>query len=318
MGRDSYTLYFEPQHNDTQVDAPLTAHVRHMDGRLDFKLCPEEKLLHMVLADVASLEDLKTMSEELRGVALESAFERVLDRIEQLSGARSTIVRMSDNHRRDKTPSRLRVFFKLIRKKDAMRARGYISTNEAGLEWIAGRMGRLNAKTWNRFNHLSVIGSIEIAKAELTCAEINGLATNDIVLAEVTGAWDDRHVIIRFSHCLALEGNMVEKDRILIQDVIKSNGEKNKMMNKKDFAARPADMPVEDIPVELVFEIGRTDIAIGELSHLQPGYTIQLDEAIDRHKPVTIRGNGVAVGKGEIVLIDDRLGIRILEFNKEM
>lgn len=317
LGSDSYILHFEPECNDTPVHAPLKAHVKHMDGLIHFELCPEEKLLHMMLTDVASLEDFKSLSDELRGVVLESAFERILDHIEKLSGTRSTIYSMSENDTPNQTPSPPQIFFSLIRRKDGLRARGYIRTDVAGLQWIAGRMGRLNAKTKSRLNHLPITGAIEIARVVLTDAEINGLEPNDIVLAEKTGALEDRDVSIRFSHHLALVGNMVESDRILIQDVIKDNGEINKMRNKK-VATQPSDLPVEDIPVELVFEIGQTEMTMGELKHLQPGYTIQLDETIDLQKPVTIKGNGVAVGRGEIVLIDDRIGIRILEFNKEV
>jgi type III secretion system YscQ/HrcQ family protein len=306
----------EPERSDTPVYAPFKAHIKHMDGLIHFELCPEEKLLHMMLTDVASLEDFKSLTEELRGVVLESAFERILDHIEKLSGTRSTICSVSENNTSNPTPSLPCIFFSLIRRKDAMQARGFIRTDAAGLQWIAGRMGRLSAKTKNRLNHLPVTGSIEIARAALTGTQINGLELNDIVLAGETGAWDDREVSIRFSKGLALKGSKVEADRILIQDVIKDNGEIKKMRDKK-VATQPSELPVEEIPVELVFEIGQTEMTMGELKHLQPGYTIQLDETIDRHKPITIKGNGVAVGTGEIVLIDDHLGIRILEFNKE-
>ena len=90
------------------------------------------------------------------------------------------------------------------------------------------------------------------------------------------------------------------------------------MTTMKQSKDQPSDLPVDDIPLQLVFEVGRTELALGELKHLQPGYTIQLEETIDKHKPVTIKANGVAVGQGEIVLIDEYLGIRILAFNKDI
>lgn len=317
LGSDSYLLHFAPEHIVGKVHAPLTAHVQLMDGHIRFQLCPEEKLLHMALSDVASLEDLKTLPQELRGVALESALERILDQIDQLSGTHSSIDRMTDNSNAAENRFPQQIFVNLIRKKDGLRTRGYIRTDRAGLQWISGRMARLTPKTRHRLNHIPVTGCVEIARVMLTGAEINGLESNDIVLVEGTGAWEDRVVNIRFSHDLTLLGNMVESDRILVQDVIKGNGDRKKMRNKKESSTNPSNLSVEEIPVELVFEIGQTDMTMGELKHLQPGYTIQLDEAIDIQKPVTIKGNGVAVGRGEIVLIEDQLGIRILEFNKE-
>ena len=50
---------------------------------------------------------------------------------------------------------------------------------------------------------------------------------------------------------------------------------------------------------------------MGELGQLQPGYTFKLSKAVERDRPVTIKANGVPVGGGENVQIDDRLGIRI-------
>jgi type III secretion protein Q len=74
---------------------------------------------------------------------------------------------------------------------------------------------------------------------------------------------------------------------------------------------------VDEIPVKLVFEIGATQMLLGQLRQLQPGFTVALDEPLDMKQPVTIKANGVVVGAGEMVLIDDRLGVRILDFKDD-
>lgn len=315
LGSDSYTAHFDPYGGGTPLELPLAARVR-LNDRIAFDLVPEEDLLTMTLSHVASAEDLRTLSGQIRSVALESALERLLDHIDQLGGTRSTIEPMTDQHKPDS--ARPAVFFTLTRKKDGCRGRGCIRTDFLGLQWISARMSRLTAKSLRPLNHVPAVGYIEIADIELTRAEISGLAPNDIILAQGTGSWQDNEVRIRFSHGLALAGNMVEANRILIQNVMISKGDSDTMPNKKKYAAKPSDLPVDDIPVKLVFEIGRTDIPMGELRRMQPGYTIQLDESIDKYKPVTVIANGVAVGNGEVVRINDHLGIRVLEFNKEV
>jgi type III secretion protein Q len=312
VASEKFAIHFEPNDHDRPWKAPLTINVR-IDDNIQFQLRPEAKLLDMMLADVASLQDLITLPEQLRAVALESALERVLDHIDQLGGTRSTIDRVTDNP--CKQPPQL--FFRLIRKKHGSPGRGSIVTDQAGMQWLAARIGRLTPRIQHRLDHLPTTGRVQIAETMLPLAEFSDLEPNDIVLTEVSGDWEDYDLCIRFSQHLAFAGNMVEPDRILIQNVITGNNKREEMTTIKDSTGQPSDLPVDDIPVKLVFEIGRTDIPLGELKHLQPGYTIQLEEAIDKSKPVTLRANGVAIGRGEIVIIDNLLGIRILEISKD-
>ncbi|MGJ4729950.1 type III secretion system cytoplasmic ring protein SctQ [Luteimonas sp. SDU101] len=65
------------------------------------------------------------------------------------------------------------------------------------------------------------------------------------------------------------------------------------------------------LPVEVSFELGRTELRVGELSALQPGYVFPLAGALEGAN-VTIRANGQAVGQGEVVAVGDTLGVRLL------
>jgi type III secretion protein Q len=312
LGEDVYGIRLEPENACGSFQAPLTAHVR-MDERIGFELCPEENLLAMMLAPIASLEDVRALPEQVRGVVLETAMEKLLDHIDQATGARSTI-----DHIRgapDADPDRAGVFFSLTRQRDGRRHRGWIRTDDAGLGWLASRWGRLSDSGGRPLNHLPVNGRIQIGWTRLTMAEINSLEPCDVILTDPDGSGDDRQVRLCFDPNLVLAGSLVEPDRILIQDVITDHREIRKMAEDQNTCAGAEELPVADIPVKLVFEIGQAEVAVGELRRLQPGFTFQLDGPLDLHKPVTIRANGVALGRGEIVRIDDRLGVRLLEFN---
>jgi flagellar motor switch protein FliN/FliY len=66
-----------------------------------------------------------------------------------------------------------------------------------------------------------------------------------------------------------------------------------------------------DIPVEISVEIGRTKMAIGELLSLSKGSIIELNKVAG--ESVDIYVNGKLLGKGEIVVVNERLGVRIMD-----
>ena len=72
-----------------------------------------------------------------------------------------------------------------------------------------------------------------------------------------------------------------------------------------------ADALARRLPVDVAFELGRTELRVGDLSALQPGYVFPLAGALEGAN-VTIRANGQAVGQGEVVAVGDTLGVRLL------
>ncbi len=69
---------------------------------------------------------------------------------------------------------------------------------------------------------------------------------------------------------------------------------------------------IGDLSVAVEFDIGRAMVPLSELSRWQPGTVADLDppQAGDGLE-VTIRAGGEAIGSGDIVRIDDRIGVRI-------
>jgi flagellar motor switch protein FliN len=66
-----------------------------------------------------------------------------------------------------------------------------------------------------------------------------------------------------------------------------------------------------DIPVELTVELGRTKIPIHELLKLQPGSAVKLARL--EGEPVDILANDVLIARGEVVVRNEKYGIRITE-----
>jgi type III secretion protein Q len=66
------------------------------------------------------------------------------------------------------------------------------------------------------------------------------------------------------------------------------------------------------MPIILTFETGRQKITLGELEKVKAGYTFECGNPVNT--PVTICANDTPIGTGELLDVDGRIGIRIIEF----
>lgn len=68
---------------------------------------------------------------------------------------------------------------------------------------------------------------------------------------------------------------------------------------------------VLDIPVDVSLRVGSTDITIRDLVSLVDGSVISLDR--DAGEPMDVLVNGTLIAHGEIVVVDDRYGVRLTD-----
>jgi flagellar motor switch protein FliN/FliY len=66
-----------------------------------------------------------------------------------------------------------------------------------------------------------------------------------------------------------------------------------------------------DVPVTLSLEVGRTRIAIRNLLQLNQGSVVELDRAAG--DPLDVFVNGTMVAHGEVVVVNDRFGVRLTD-----
>ena len=70
------------------------------------------------------------------------------------------------------------------------------------------------------------------------------------------------------------------------------------------------DPDLDDLPVRLVFEVGRVELSLGELQRLAPGALVPLGRPLE--EPLDIIANGRRLGRGTLVRIGESLGVRIV------
>jgi len=68
---------------------------------------------------------------------------------------------------------------------------------------------------------------------------------------------------------------------------------------------------IMDIPVHLTVELGRTKIAIRNLLQLAHGSVVELDGLAG--EPMDVLINGTLIAQGEVVVVNDKFGIRLTD-----
>ena len=70
-----------------------------------------------------------------------------------------------------------------------------------------------------------------------------------------------------------------------------------------------------DLPIELSVELDRKPMTVRKILELEPGGVIRFTRSAGKN--VDILAQGALIGFGEIVVIEDSLGIRITDFRIE-
>ncbi|HUB87070.1 MAG TPA: flagellar motor switch protein FliN [Verrucomicrobiae bacterium] len=77
-------------------------------------------------------------------------------------------------------------------------------------------------------------------------------------------------------------------------------------------ATAPANLNlVLDVPVSLTIELGSCQLPMKEVLQLNIGSVVQLDKPADA--PVELSVNGKLIARGEVVVVEDRFGVKITE-----
>ncbi len=80
--------------------------------------------------------------------------------------------------------------------------------------------------------------------------------------------------------------------------------------NKRGGNVANIDM-IMDIPVTVSVELGRTKLLISELLGLGQGSVVELDKLAG--EPVEVLVNGKLIARGEVVVVDEKFGIKLTD-----
>lgn len=108
------------------------------------------------------------------------------------------------------------------------------------------------------------------------------------------------------------------------------NAEKTETEEEQEAAAEPSEAPpeqeqvipskaaapqktstIQEIPLSIVVEVGRLQMSLQKLTELQPGNLLELN--VRPENGVDLVVNGKCVARGELLLLGDALGVRVLD-----
>jgi flagellar motor switch protein FliN/FliY len=73
--------------------------------------------------------------------------------------------------------------------------------------------------------------------------------------------------------------------------------------------------PVFDVPVQISAVIGKTTLSVSQLLKLSSGSILELDRKVG--EAIDIYVNNRLVARGEVVVVDERLGVTMTEIIKD-
>ncbi|WP_310265085.1 type III secretion system cytoplasmic ring protein SctQ [Roseateles saccharophilus] len=167
------------------------------------------------------------------------------------------------------------------------------------------------------FDGLRVPLAFRIGDSVLSLAEVRGIRPGDIVSVErwtaagaglvvqaELGGPAGRQLIAR------AEGSRITvtqwRDPSMKRDELAGAGE------GEDATGLPLDR-LDALEVALRFEVGHLSLSLGELRNIGPGHVFDLTQPLNR-SPVRILAHGNVLGKGFLVAVGERLGVRVSEF----
>jgi flagellar motor switch/type III secretory pathway protein FliN len=290
------------------------------------------------------------LPEEIQCAFVEAWFGILFEKLEQWRGTRIHVESL--NWRPDISENDdYHLYFRLSRQSDKLQAKGHVSMGREAMQWLAeGYTKKITKGIFPGLEKFPFELGFEIGWMRIDPEQFSRLVSNDILLPDKC-TFDSRgkRVLVRLAQGPCWVGNIEPKTITITAagEIPMGNGiEKPKKAPpgsaaaagkqpasaKKANPTKPAGAPVktaagapqqqnqkqvlaapvlDGLHIDLVFEVGRRKITLQELRKIKPGFIFDLAAPLDRS--ISVVANGRTVGKGTLVQIDQRLGVRLLE-----
>lgn len=248
------------------------------------------------------LDSLSHCPAEIRGAVIESTLSSFLNTIENSTSNKIEIdtVALQDPD----TKTTRKVFFSL-NNHDTPMANCYFEFDESLRPFFLNILENLPDIKFHKWNNLLQTSiRFQIGSTQLKVEELQDLNSNDLIFIDYCPLLHDQLLTV----CIApnLECHGTYKDNKLVIQTTLSEKMKEQENNVID---------IDELHINLAFDVGKQTIQFQELKKIQPGYIFELDNLITR--PVTIRANGQSIGNGELLQTDDKIAVRVLELNQK-
>lgn len=304
----AYMFSFCPTHKDYTPNTVLRLKMSDYTVFLGLHQLPAPSFFGKKLQDIT----LEGLDEDTQPIILEILFEGFLDTIEKKLGTSISIeawekeLPAQDSHES--------LFFTITLGDTAHPIYGHFALEFPALQFLATLLKGYSSQKSTHFNAISIPASLLIGCVELSLEESLDLSTNDIVFFTNPHFFESGQCKAFFANKLScnavLKGNTVTLSGIMENE--NPDKQKNPDKEKHPKPEKEEATRLGALPINLVFEVGNKQVPLSELQSLKEGFTFELDSPAD--SPVTIRANGEAVGKGTLLQVGDRVGVRVTKF----
>ena len=153
------------------------------------------------------------------------------------------------------------------------------------------------------WENLEAIAYLEIGNATVSVQEVNSFTESDIILLDNHHFPEEGILTLRFSNLLSCGAQLSTEPTRTLTITTGWN-------NMADNEPKQSINQINQIPVQLSFDLGQKTLSFNEVKQLRPGYVIDLTQGLP--EVVQIRAQNKLIGTGELVDISGRIGVRIL------
>jgi type III secretion protein Q len=305
------TSAWPPPPADESDDASVSSRVTlSLDGEEGELLLPR-KLVDLLIAGVEPALSLDRLRPDRAAILIEFALAASLDALEATLGWRLAFTSIGAPHEGRARPDLVALSFALTFAR--------FGTFICELRLASGRalnvIRNLDRSTGfvSADVDLPVPVSLRFAAATLTVGDVRDLAPGDVVIVDEHGGADGTAVAVIAEQFVA-PIQLNSAGGVLTAYPTRGCGSpwEWSMNNESEPPRRsaPDASGLDDLPLRIVFEVGRLELSLGDVRQMAPGTVLPLarpfDEALD------IVANGRRIGRGEIVRIGDSLGVRVI------
>lgn len=134
----------------------------------------------------------------------------------------------------------------------------------------------------------------------------------DALADEVAAGADDQALADEWAQAMAEAGDMPEEDLEDEPELMELESFEDDLgLQPRKTDTGPELDVILDIPVRISMEVGSTQIPIRNLLQLNQGSVVELDRLAG--EPLDVMVNGTLIAHGEVVMVNDKFGIRLTD-----
>ncbi|HLA70948.1 MAG TPA: type III secretion system cytoplasmic ring protein SctQ [Steroidobacteraceae bacterium] len=270
-------------------------------------------MLPMLYAHRFPHAQVDLLPEDLALAALQLSLSELTAQLEQLSGRRVRLVRAGPADAKSLLPAPFRYSISLDSEVARDGIEGVVAADAAGLGLLALLARRQPPQSRSTDPSTPVPLRLEVGEMKIPLAALRTVALNDLLLPDTHIDAAAPAVRLRADSRHSVRATLKESS-LVIESILQ---EERPMAPSSDKAAVSGAAGLaglaglDGIEVRLGFDLGDKTLTFGELAALQPGQVLALDVALPRL--VAIRANGSLIGRGELVQLAERVGVRVVE-----